>query len=347
MLLLWGESFGSLDETTAQIHSALAFTLAIVLYVLFIMLFSFILYLLMGTVLALLSGVALSRVPNPRSGQDMNPAPEEGRGILRVAFASLIISLLFEAVPALSEPGDQGFNVMHSASILSLLGSAFIIAFIIFITVFVSKKSDMGFIYRFVPLFLIAGILLSLIPRDLGTTSPIILSAGYGCFELIFWIALSNLSYRYHYSPTRVFGLGRAGWALGVLLGGLCARIPLLIPNFTFMGTAHILLVTAFVLLALISFTLILPERTIVAITTGYRGKRSTLQSRYHKLAGHHGLTQRETEVLAYLVKGRDSLYIQNALNISAGTVSTHRQRIYQKTGVHSRQELLDLMETP
>ena len=63
-------------------------------------------------------------------------------------------------------------------------------------------------------------------------------------------------------------------------------------------------------------------------------------------IAKEFGLSKRETEVFSLLAKGRDTAYIQEKLFISSGTVCSHRDRIYRKLGVHSRQELLDLVES-
>lgn len=60
-------------------------------------------------------------------------------------------------------------------------------------------------------------------------------------------------------------------------------------------------------------------------------------------LADAFGLTQREQEVLALLLKGRSIPYIKETLYISANTAKTHVRHIYQKTGVHERQELITL----
>ena len=63
------------------------------------------------------------------------------------------------------------------------------------------------------------------------------------------------------------------------------------------------------------------------------------------KLAAAHGLTPREAEVAALLAKGRSLPFVQDELFISAGTAQTHARHIYKKLGVHSRQELIDLVE--
>ena len=60
-------------------------------------------------------------------------------------------------------------------------------------------------------------------------------------------------------------------------------------------------------------------------------------------IASDYHLSAHESEVLPLLLEGRTIGRIQDALFISAGTVSTHIRHIYQKTGVSRRQELIDL----
>ena len=57
------------------------------------------------------------------------------------------------------------------------------------------------------------------------------------------------------------------------------------------------------------------------------------------------GLSERQYEVLVLVAQGRNAKYIEQALTISLSTAQTHIRNIYRKTGVHSRQELLDLIE--
>lgn len=62
-------------------------------------------------------------------------------------------------------------------------------------------------------------------------------------------------------------------------------------------------------------------------------------------LLGAYGLTPRETEVAMFLLKGRDVAYICEALTLSKNTVRSHIKNVYQKTGVHGKQELISLSE--
>lgn len=62
-------------------------------------------------------------------------------------------------------------------------------------------------------------------------------------------------------------------------------------------------------------------------------------------IAAAHDLTPREEEVLELLARGRSASYIQKELFISLGTAKTHIRHIYRKLDIHSKQELLDLME--
>jgi DNA-binding CsgD family transcriptional regulator len=51
------------------------------------------------------------------------------------------------------------------------------------------------------------------------------------------------------------------------------------------------------------------------------------------------GLSQRETEVLHWLMQGKDNKYIAIQLNIKVGTIRKHLENIYLKLGVRSRTE--------
>ena len=49
--------------------------------------------------------------------------------------------------------------------------------------------------------------------------------------------------------------------------------------------------------------------------------------------------------MLELIARGRNRQYLAEKLVISEGTAKTHIKRIYAKLGIHSREELLDLVQ--
>ena len=66
---------------------------------------------------------------------------------------------------------------------------------------------------------------------------------------------------------------------------------------------------------------------------------------RIEAVALAHHLSRRETDVFALIARGRSVPFIAEALVISENTVRSHARRIYDKLGVHSKQELLNMVE--
>lgn len=75
-----------------------------------------------------------------------------------------------------------------------------------------------------------------------------------------------------------------------------------------------------------------------------------TLEERFEQacsnFAADHGLSARETEVFTLIANGRDVPYIERELVLAKSTVKTHIKHIYEKCGVSSRQDLLDMFES-
>ena len=71
----------------------------------------------------------------------------------------------------------------------------------------------------------------------------------------------------------------------------------------------------------------------------------STLDACCASVAREGGLTEREAEILVYLARGRTKAYIADALFVTENTVRSHVRNIYAKLEVHTRQQLIDLVE--
>ena len=75
----------------------------------------------------------------------------------------------------------------------------------------------------------------------------------------------------------------------------------------------------------------------------GDRG--SQVDRRCRELTEANHLTERESQVLALLARGRNAAYIQESLSLSRNTIKSYVARVYGKLGVHSHQEVIDLVE--
>lgn len=80
------------------------------------------------------------------------------------------------------------------------------------------------------------------------------------------------------------------------------------------------------------------PPPEPVAVERPYKRKCAQAVTTYD-------LTPREGEILFYLAKGRNAKHIAEKLFVAERTVKTHTYHIYQKMGIHSQQELMDIIE--
>lgn len=73
---------------------------------------------------------------------------------------------------------------------------------------------------------------------------------------------------------------------------------------------------------------------------------RDRLSKQCFDLKDAYGLSSRETEVMELIARGHSVAVIAEKLVISENTVRTHSKHIYTKLDIHSRQELLELLES-
>jgi DNA-binding CsgD family transcriptional regulator len=74
--------------------------------------------------------------------------------------------------------------------------------------------------------------------------------------------------------------------------------------------------------------------------------KATQLTANIQTAAASYDLTQKEAEVAEYLFRGYSVQRIASTLVISKNTVQSHTKNIYRKMGVHSRQALIDAIES-
>ena len=74
--------------------------------------------------------------------------------------------------------------------------------------------------------------------------------------------------------------------------------------------------------------------------------RQPTLAASVEAMGRRFMLSEREIEVLTLYALGYTQKRVAEELFISPGTAHTHVKRIYAKTGMHSRQDILDYLES-
>ena len=200
--------------------------------------------------------------------------------------------------------------------------------------------------YRILMLFLALGALLLPTPLlyPISAVAPYALnSAAFQCYGVLAWVLICGTCHQYPATSIRIFQFVRAGWTLGPLIGMLIGRF---VVNCTPFGIAEVfpcaVLGAALVMMAAMAFT---EHDLAFAVNLLPTDRKRRFTDKCLAVAARCGLSERETEIMTLFAKGRNLAYIQDQLCLSKSTVSTHRQHIYQKLGVHSAQEMIDLIQ--
>lgn len=143
------------------------------------------------------------------------------------------------------------------------------------------------------------------------------------------------------------------GWGVFTFANTLSTKLGLLIPagGVAFL-VYNILIMACLAALILVEF---LPKKTggtdaagqilPTGEATSSQISEELLVARCAQFADRYGLTEREREVLVPLVRGRSASNIAARLSMSTETARAHIRHIYQKTDIHSREELMDIVD--
>ncbi len=141
--------------------------------------------------------------------------------------------------------------------------------------------------------------------------------------------------------PARSCSRGFARLYLGQMIGILLGNV---IESVDPVGQAASVIVAAAGLAALYAFLFLFTERDFRALSV-IVSNADRFDDACKKIVQEFGLSKRESEVLPLALRGRTGERIAAELFITKSTVDTHLRRIYAKTGMHGRQELIDLGE--
>jgi DNA-binding CsgD family transcriptional regulator len=347
LLMQWGRSFGSIPATISSFESALGYLIAAIAY-LVIGFLPFLATAFVAAVLPFCSSFALTRQQLRANGAE---AAHSGFSVIRrdlflrkLLAGTLLIGCvagITGEIHAVSEPAAPSVSLIWQF----FFAAAFAPLMILIINIF-SKRHDFGFSYRPTLVLMVFGVVMIPFSVQNAQMAGWLVLIGYHCFDLLIWTLLADLSYRFHVSPILSFGLGRGALyfanGLGTFLGTFL-RLQME-STLDFVALSKVSIVITLVLVVTYSF--VFTEKDLISYKGVEKdGKPGAIMQSCNAIAVLYSLSPREEDVMRLMVKGRSITRIQDELYMSKGTVNTHLHHIYQKLGIHTRQELLDLVE--
>lgn len=207
------------------------------------------------------------------------------------------------------------------------------------------KRFSFNAMSRFLLPLMVAGFLSFLVfDREDAFIMFVLLGAGYWCLQMLICIALCDAVNGLRLPAVRSFAL-----LYGLMQIAILAAKPLgqqLSELLRAASSGLALIVSTAVLIVVVLAMYLLRDGAPAVRATHSNGGRDQLGSaQLDEMAREFGLSPRETEVFQLLARGRSLPVIMKELTIAKGTAQTHVRHVYEKTNVHTKQELIDLIE--
>ena len=373
--IAWGELFCQVDLeiTEACIPASLGvFVGAVLLTYLLPHPFSGIL----AALFPLASSLMLLLCKNGQPPQFSFPEPVEPfadvlPSLVKLASCSMVCSIATGCVVT-SLPSDALTMMgMDSGGILFYVAGGTLAGLIAVFAIAHTSRMSFSFLYEWaIPL-----IVFSLSLRALSSGWSEVLASVLACtaalyVEVLFFAIFARITAKGLCLPSETFGIFRALVQLGFLGGAVLGA------SFSLQWGLPLYLALICLCVVMLPLFLHLQERfeesrmrwgaiemavvSLGDIDVGERGERGSVEycavveepsasepvDYVERMAETFKLSPREQEVLRYLGRGRSVPYMREAMTISKSTIETHIKHIYAKADVHSKQELIDLIES-
>ena len=273
--------------------------------------------------------------------------PEKVPGrFLRLLLAILLLGIVCRTCDVFSSARFTGLTL----SSVTLFVSHMVAATLLMAALkFARKHGGLAFFYRLALPCAGTGFVILALPGSEQTAFPtaaiLFAGAGFEVINLVAWV-LTAFAAQVSARPARYFGL-YALVTYGAMLSGRLvnlAILPYASHHAAFLGLACVVALVMVVLVVLPEDQVCLFEESL-RLSQEERAEGAAHRERCTAFAAAHGLTERETEVLELLARGRTLKVVAERPTISKGTAGTHIANIYRKCDVHAQQDLIDLFE--
>lgn len=205
----------------------------------------------------------------------------------------------------------------------------------------------------FAALAVVGGFLLVLSGNPFYDSGAVVLlNGGNSLFSMVSRMVLVAIAARNVAGSVTVLAWGLGVTSLGSLVGAaaamLCNHSAQANYQLHFVLPALFLIVFVaymFFVMRNFSFSGAVAEVEPLTLAPSAAAQQESFQEKCLSIGQRFGLPPREQEVFAMLARGRDRAYIEADLVVSKNTAKAHVKHVYAKLGIHSHQELLDLVE--
>lgn len=276
-------------------------------------------------------------------------SPRFNRLMCIVAIYAFIYSAL---IAPLSTRGGSG---LESNGWFMLLPPIIAGVLVIAVTWFTARMSKLNNIYRAVlSVMVITLIIFPFVQGASLSVAGLLGSLGYELFNIICFVIIADFAEHASVPKVRALTVGRICYFWGMFFGNVLSVYLAMNSLYKDKSLFTTLCLGAVIILVIVT-TVVFSEAEILSKSSPQNGtaKKNMImpsaedifEHKANAIASRYNLTPRETEVFMLLSKGRSNKLIEERLVISAHTVDSHVTHIYRKCDVHSRQEIMDMIE--
>lgn len=346
LMLSWAKAYSFLSKNDALLHTALSFCAAPIINLCIEYLPFQIEKTLIAVVLLIFSAIALEIIfltHKQTKIEDSIPqkAPWEDFSSLWKIICGALLCLMISGCSWGTALGNAQFAGTSESLICKNIGY-FLAGLVVFGVLLFSSAKRRGISERFFNFIPVVGAALLLISWflaliDQTTThymANFLVTFSMGLFYMFVWSSLAQLAGTKGRNAISLFGF-YLGIMLVVVL--LCIALAFLLVD----AAEYLTPVAAVIYLVIFNFDFTKAPGAKGVVKTpdenSFSLRLTTIGPRYH-------LSPREQEILPYLARGLSATYIADELCVSINTVKTHTRRIYEKLGIHSKDNLIALI---
>lgn len=270
-------------------------------------------------------------------GVSISPAAEPASAVLAYGLVALMLLCFI--------PMRQVFERRRSRQTVALAMALVVLLF------FALSRYPLG---TFMPITLVTGVVLLYLPHACEGLRALVSSAAglaWLAWATMSAVQLSDFKETCEFREFTLCAIEKSVLSLSIVAGSLLSP---LVHWSALEGlgeqVAQAMIIGALCALVLLStfvMSLLLDYRQQDELARRFEMENRELSSAlYREIAKEFKLSDRELQIMALLAEGYSRTYIRDSLGVSEGTIKAHVSHIYQKIGIHRKDDLLDLVES-